>query len=122
MCLSIIDKDKIKTVTPNTVMFGYKVFSKDPETKKLYTSVFNYEVVVNKWMKAKRKRLFSGFQSYMSGFHIFTSRNGAIAWKKYDNYGENDIVIKRVKCRKITCFGFQINKKVIVAKEMLVIK
>jgi hypothetical protein len=118
MCLSIVD-----VVTNKGNGKGYKVFALD-DSSHLKSECFRIRYHYNRWYKANNTLITSGLgNSYESGFHIFTNLEDAIDWKFMSQVMSQ--VIRAVKYKNVVASGFQLsddNLKVIVAKEMMILK
>lgn len=110
MCLSEINKEKPK---PNGV--GYKVFEKDSKGK-LRSWLYGPDPTKGKWMKARKE--YQHHRNYWSGFHIFTTLDGAMKWL---GVGPGDVIVK-VRYRGAHTSGRQGSSPVVVADKMFVPK
>lgn len=103
---------------------GYKIFHSDIRTGKVSTPYSDTIIKNNEWHKSVCIPEMMGFnQQYNKGFHIFKTKSGALKYKtEYDFIHERDnLVVHKVKYNKVICSGYQHNKKVIVADNMLVL-
>lgn len=115
MCLNKVDK--ILKPIDWTERTAWKVFRPIPEGYQFEFQGLrgSPEVPTGKWLKAKVSDLRSW--GYKSGFHAFTTREGARVWRgyPYDGYA-----IVKVKVRGVQTLGSQCGHECLVAREMLV--
>lgn len=118
MCLQTVSKTK-----PKPEGMGYKVFYKNPN-RGIETANQFFPVTLGKWLHAfKRGVLYTQVSvsslkkyPYPKGFHVFASKEGAIAWVVDFGYQ----IVLPVKYRKAHTQGTQEGRKVIVADEIFV--
>lgn len=133
MCLNYISKNLEKKY--KNKLFGWKVFGYNKISKKLQGLYFSVsiEYPYERWLNEKDYRdkdtgLDSNYNyillnnqeggRYEKGWHIFLTREDA---KSYEPYNKKSI-IRKVKFKNPYAYGYQNYLKVVVAKEMLIVK
>ncbi len=118
MCLGSVTSVKSEKLPKDEYHIGWKAINinKDNNT---FRSAFNWNRSLNKWLRCRlplSNVLGIGRDMYPTGFHIFTTREGARNW----GYGKQAIV--KVHYRRVVARGMQDNYKCVIAKEMYVEK
>jgi len=117
MCLETIDKSVRPRKGKDGLYYGWKVY--EEERGKLYGDCQCVGVIrpVCKWIRARLKRIYPRWDggTYMSGFHIFVTRADAREW------AEDGDKIRRVAFREYHVAGIQEDKRVVVAKEIMIL-
>lgn len=79
---------------------------------------------IGEWLNEGKYRFaltppsFDNDRKYRVGWHIWLTLKGAENWKGKNKYK----VIRKVNFRKPVAYGWQCNKPVVVAKEMMILK
>ena len=122
MCLDTVDKK-----TRTNVEYGYKVFY--IWDKKLLGEFYqadgkfhgNSVYKKRKWYKSSDTII--GKLTYSSGFHVFTNKRDAIKYIAGNSYKVFKVKIKNIVASGTQdSYGAQIDKKVVVAKEMMILE
>ena len=119
MCLSVVEK--VLRPIDWTERVGWKAFGANLYGHLCFQWQYtpgreeelNDVVPLDKWLKATVQTLIlAGQPSYKAGFHVFTSRSGAVKW------GSGTII--KVRCRGVQTIGKQDELDVFVCREMFV--
>ena len=117
MCLEKLKEFKVQATHTDGSVKGWKVFCKYPGRKTLAGWWF-YVKTKRGWNKADTSKTISGgFEPYRSGFHIFTTYRGAVAWMG-DADVDEVIVPVYFMPQDITAKGTQEGHNCVVAKNM----
>ena len=124
MCLQKIEDFNVKS--RNGVGFGWKIFTE-------YNGELSGEYYcskkrpINRWIKEgdfrsgcfTNKRFKKIESRYPFGWHIYATYKDA---RNYAGHARSWCKIKKVKFRDVVATGYQASRKIIIAKEMLIIK
>lgn len=105
----------------NTSGYGWKVFKKTTKGYVRGELFYKENYKINKWYAAEHRRLVGIYTKYLSGFHIFKTREGARTWRN-DSSRKLELTVKKVKYKQGRLLGTQCRLKIIVADEMKIIE
>jgi len=121
-----------KYLTKKQTFIGWKIVYKESNTKwsgEFYNN--EREFSFNRWIASDSYPIYTDRHSscYLSGFHIFTKQEDAIAWlsnKPCETIEWVRYKVVQVRFRQVTAFGQQMDVKncldCVVAQQLLVIK
>ena len=129
MCLDHLIKLDKRSQTLIKRGFGWRVFGKNYKGELLSTLQGNFKPMpINRWLDEKdfrnkehnkKRYLYIMFRyPYPYGFHIFLTRKDAIAWANETC----EYITLKVKFKNIVAQGYQDGRKVIVAKNIMILK
>ena len=117
MCLAKLKEFKVQSTHTDGSVEGWKVFCKSPRRKTLVGWFYSVKMKRG-WNKADTSKTISGgFEPYRSGFHIFTTYKGAVAWSCNDN-GDEVVVPVYFMPEDVTTKGVQGGHNCVVASRM----
>ena len=115
MCLSTIQKVHKRPL--ETEGWGWKVFA----VSRNNTPSFQYYAekqgfIIDKWLSAKKCEVSHHNTRYLTGFHIFKTKNGAESWRAC----RTNLVCIKVKYKQLRIIGFQGRRKCLVADKLFI--
>lgn len=126
MCMQDIRETPKKFRNKRTIHEGWKVFNPGFTPDSVRSECMSGRYKLDKWVQAKGKRLIIATEGdkYQPGFHIFTTRKGAVDWAEGNTDG-----LTKVRFRHVTGYGKHYTKEInwisqhtncVVAQEMYV--
>jgi hypothetical protein len=123
MCLSTIQKVHKRPL--ETEGWGWKVFKVSSGNYLYFQYRYNEQTfITNKWLRAKKKAVrcqFPQHKRYLTGFHIFKTKKGALRWMGgEESFIFSKKVCKKVKYKNLRIIGTQDRCKCLVADKLFI--